>query len=259
MFVNVIFLSRSQNDYVILIDEEESQHFSQDSHVSFRSSQRSEIEKNHPAPIALDEDEEDEEEFEPDPNGPGRPEGTKNRLDACGDRRMKDRSKDIFQKMLDFCNEEGMNIWQFLGIQGKRHYLDKRNKEDYSLEKGKMFQAIAEGKTPFEYQHLQAKAGLYLQTSLDIGRAKYLNLRQFLVPHDINLPNTKKVSDYKKELVPKFDDFLNGIWLPMDKLIKLVVQQLFESQMATIGHEKLEKLELLIITGSYGFDASGID
>ena len=161
--------------------------------------------------------------------------------------------------MLDFCNEEGMNIWQFLGIQGKRHYLDKRNKEDYSLEKGKMFQAIAEGKTPFEYQHLQAKAGLYLQTSLDIGRAKYLNLRQFLVPHDINLPNTKKVSDYKKELVPKFDDFLNGIWLPMDKLIKLVVQQLFESQMATIGHEKLEKLELLIITGSYGFDASGID
>ena len=253
-------VSLSQHDYVILIDEEESQTFSQDSHVSIRSSQRSEIEKNYPAPSAMDEeDEEDEEEFEPDPAGPGRPEGTKRRLDGCGDRRMKDRSKKIFQQMLDFCNEEGMNMWQFLGIQGKRHYSDKSNREEYSLEKGKMFQAIAEGRTPFEYQHLQAKAGLYLQTSLAIGRTKYLNLRQFLVPHDINLPNTKKVSEYKTELVPKFDDFLNGIWLPMDKLIHLAVKQLFESQMATIGHEKLENLEKLILTGCYGFDASGID
>ena len=250
-------VSLSQHDYVILIDEEESQTFSQNSHVSIRSSQRSEIEKNYPAPSAMDE--EDEEEFEPDPAGPGRPEGTKGRLDGCGDRQMKDRSKDIFHEMLDFCNEEGMNMWQFLGIQGKRHYSDKSNREEYSLEKGKMFQAVAEGRTPFEYQHLQAKAGLYLQTSLDIGRTKYLNLRQFLVPHDINLPNTKKVSEYKTELVPKFDDLLNGIWLPMDKLIHLAVKQLFESQMATIGHEKLENLEKLILTGCYRFDASGID
>ena len=254
-------VSLSQNDYVILIDEEESQHFSQDSHVSIRGSQRSEIEQNHPASSTLDEgEEEDEEEFEPDPAGPGRPEGTKRRLDGCGDRQMKDRSKKIFHKMVDFCNEEGMNMWQFLGIQGKRHYLDKSNEEEeYSLEKGKMFQAIAEEKTPFKYQHLQAKAGLYLQTSLAIGRGKYLNLRQFLVPHDINLPNTKKVSEYKQELVPKFDVFLNGIWLPMDKLINLAVKQLFESQMATIGHEKLENLQKLIVTGCYGFDASGID
>ena len=48
-------------------------------------------------------------------------------------------------------------------------------------------------------------------------------------------------------------------WLPMDKLIHLAVKQLFESQMATIGHEKLENLEKLILTGCYGFDASGID
>jgi hypothetical protein len=252
-------VSLSQNEYVLLIDVEESQRFSQDSHVSVRSSQRSEIEKNHPAPTILEEDEEDEEEFEPDPAGPGRPEGTKGRLDECKDRQMKDRSKDIFIKIVDFCNDEGMNMWQFLGIQGKRHYSDKSNKEEYSLEKGKMFQAVAEGRTPFEYQHLQAKAGLYLQTSLDIGRTKYLNLRQFLVPHDINLPNTKKVSEYKQELVPKFDVFLNGIWLPMDKLINLAVKQLFESQMATIGHEKLENLQKLIVTGCYGFDASGID
>ena len=137
-------VSLSQNEYVLLIDVEESQRFSQDSHVSVRSSQRSEIEKNHPAPTILEEDEEDEEEFEPDPAGPGRPGGTKGRLDECKDRQMKDRSKDIFQKMVRFCNEEGMNMWEFLGIQGKRHYSDKSNREEYSLEKGKMSSSSAE-------------------------------------------------------------------------------------------------------------------
>ena len=91
-------------------------------------------------------------------------------------------------------------------------------------EKGKMFEQIFKGKNPFEYVDVSPRDGLYLQTSLDIGKTKYLSLRKFLLDnYDISLPNTDKVRDFKNDFVPKYNNFFTGTvagkWLPLEQVI----------------------------------------
>ena len=91
-------------------------------------------------------------------------------------------------------------------------------------EKGKMFEQIFNGKNPFEYVDVSPRDGLYLQTSLDIGKTKYLNLRKFWLDYyNISLPNTNKVRDFKNDFVPKYNNFftatLAGKWLPLEQVI----------------------------------------
>ena len=186
-----------QNDFPTLIENYDSQDLTQSSTASMRQSQRSEIELKFPA----NDQDSSHTESEDDTPGAGRPTGSKARLEDVGPRQMRDRSAEIYNDMVQFCKANGQELDQFLSFQGKRYYLDKSS-EYMNREKGKMFEQIFKGKNPFEYVDVSPRDGLYLQTSLDIGKTKYLSLRKFLLDnYDISLPNTDKVRDFKNDFV----------------------------------------------------------
>ena len=129
-------------------------------------------------------------------------------------------------------------------------------------EKGKMFEQIFNGKNPFEYVDVSPRDGLYLQTSLDIGKTKYLSLRKFLLDnYDISLPNTDKVRDFKSDFVPKYNNFFTGNvvgkWLPLEHVKADLTKQFFASGMAKMPEKFFEDNDTIIVKGCGGFDASG--
>ena len=191
-----------------------------------RQSQRSEIELKFPANAQDSSDTESEDDahsFTGSTQGAGRPTGSRARLEDVGPRQMRDRSSEIYNEIVQFCKANGQEIDKFLSFQGRRYYLDKSS-EYMNREKGKMFEQIFKGKNPFEYVDVSPRDGLYLQTSLDIGKTKYLNLRKFWLDYyNISLPNTNKVRDFKNDFVPKYNNFFTatvaGKWLPLEQVI----------------------------------------
>ena len=246
-----------QNDFPTLIENYDSQDLTQSSTASMRQSQRSEIELKFPA----NDQDSSHTESEDDTPGAGRPTGSKARLEDVGPRQMRDRSAEIYNDMVQFCKANGQELDQFLSFQGKRYYLDKSS-EYMNREKGKMFEQIFKGKNPFEYVDVSPRDGLYLQTSLDIGKTKYLSLRKFLLDnYDISLPNTDKVRDFKNDFVPKYNNFFTGTvagkWLPLEQVIADLTKQFFASGMAKMPEKKFEDNDTIIVKGCGGFDASG--
>ena len=134
---------------------------------------------------------------------------------------------------------------------GKSSHFDKK--------KAQIFDDLVNQKDPYEKKRLSSKQGVYLMKSLDIGRIKYTNLRQFLDPY-ISLPSTDAVREEKNKIVPKVDPILKGLWWPLPKLVAQQTSELLENMVQTEDNEALvEEIvqDGIVVKGGGGFDASG--
>ena len=126
----------------------------------------------------MDTDQSDCEDTHP-PRKKGRPfKSVKTFLELTSSDRKRKRSQDIYDKMLNFCDTEKLNLDQFLAYIGRRYYLSPG--PDFNKEKGQVFNELFNGKEFAYRKSLSPKQGKYLHDSLALGRDKYQVLRKFL-------------------------------------------------------------------------------
>ena len=81
------------------------------------------------------------------------------------------------------------------------------DKKNYDYAKGNTFTKISKGECPFAEKEvkLNAEDGLYLMSSLEIGRDRYVTFSQFCRKRRIRCDNYNNIKRRKDEIVPKVD------------------------------------------------------
>ena len=131
----------------------------------------------------FDESESESDEYEP-PKKKGRRSGP---LEGLQIDQLRRRTQKAYDKLVEYCKKEGMDLFKLLAYFGRRFYLTVGS--DYNLEKGTMFDDIFKGKDLYEYKRLLPKQGLWIMSRMKIGKTPYTQLRMFLDPY-VHLPNT---------------------------------------------------------------------
>ena len=78
--------------------------------------------------------------------------------------------------------------------------------DHYDKENAAIFSRIANGTDIQQEVSLNADDGLFLMTSLEIGRDRYVNMSQFLRKRKINLPDTNKIKKRRLDVIPDLED-----------------------------------------------------
>ena len=100
---------------------------------------------------------------------------------------------------------------------------------DYNREKGTVFIELFKGKDFAYHKSLTPKQGKYLHDSLGLGQEKYQILRKFLDPI-LGLPSPENLRLIQNEIVPEFETFLDGLWLPLPTLAGVDPRCRFEAE-----------------------------
>ena len=179
-------------------------------------------------------------------------------LENVTKRQMHRRTEDLVGQVANFAETEGIDVSKLLGYIGNAYYGQKTDNARYDKTKANMFKRVYNGATPFEQVNIKPETGLQIQRCLEIGDAKYRNLRKILLASDVNLPPTEDVREYKKKVVPKYEEFLNGKWITLETIVSHYVGELLDSKLTESRNVfKLLAAEGINVEVSAGFDASG--
>ena len=96
------------------------------------------------------------------------------------------------------CNEEDIDFDKLIGLAGRKWYQNS-NSDHYNYEKGQMFNEIYEGKNPFSRNELSVEKSSHIKETLELGRQKYKNLRNFVKDH-VKLASPDKIRDFQTQL-----------------------------------------------------------
>ena len=130
-------------------------------------------------------------------------------------RQFKERSLPVREELLKFFKKEGLNVRTGIARLASMILHGTPDKENYDPKSGSIFNKIANGKYPFKEQEvdLSPTDALVLQSTLEIGNDRYVNMSQFLRKRKINCPNTNKIKKRRMEIVPDPDNcFDDGKW-----------------------------------------------
>ena len=90
--------------------------------------------------------------------------------DLKSNKQRKERYNDIYEAILAWAEENGVDLSHILGEIGARYYYNRDKK------KAEMFRSIREGSDPVSPKKVDTPMALYLQDYLEIGRRRYVNL-----------------------------------------------------------------------------------
>ena len=170
-------------------------------------------------------------------------------------RLFKERAQHVREELLKFFKKEGLNVSTGIARLGSMILHDTTDKENFDPKIGSIFKKIANGTDPFKEQEvdLSATDALVLQSTLEIGNDRYVNMSQFLRKRKINCPNTAKIKKRRMEIVPDPDDcFDDGKWCPLPKLLKTHVTATIEHLTSIKDVPKVLKIKAVV-----GFDGNG--
>ena len=171
-------------------------------------------------------------------------------LGAVSLRCLKSRTQNLFDLLRETCETEDIELGTLLGYLGRRYYLQQGEKYDH--EKGELFNKIFHGNDPLDTK-LTIEEGLYLQSTLNIGRRRYVDLSQFLKPH-LRLPNTDVLRAKRNQLTPELETFCHGKWANLKEVVQIITKQTLEH---LCNESSLKAKNYLTAVFTLGFDGSG--
>ena len=105
----------------------------------------------------------------------GRPKRPANLIDQ---RQMNRRLKNIYETIVNECENEKIEMDTLLSFIGRKFYLTQG--ENFDRSKGLMYSKIFNKADPFQQNRLTAEQTAYLQESLEIGKEKLQQMKTFL-------------------------------------------------------------------------------
>ena len=111
-------------------------------------------------------------------------------------------TKEIKEKIVALCDAEGIDVGPTVAKIGSAILHNAKNKKHYNPKQGMIFTKIAKGEDISQGAKFSHDDGLYLYSSLEIGRDRYTDLKQFCSKHKVNLPCHSYVKRRKLEYVP---------------------------------------------------------
>ena len=118
-------------------------------------------------------------------------------------------TKQIRELILDLCETEDVPVGPCVAKLGSMLLHDaKTNKKHYNYKQAMIFTKIARGDDIYQGAEFCDDDALYLFTSLEVGRDRYTDFKQFCEKHKVKVPCYNKVKKRKLEYVPleKLDD-----------------------------------------------------
>ena len=146
------------------------------------------------------------------------------------DQTFRNRIKPIREQIIKSCKEEGLKISMCIAKLASL-ILNDYTGDFFDKKSGSILHNISKGENPSQQQEVQLSAsdGLYLMSTLEIGRDRYVNLSQYCRKRKIIMPNYNKVKKRRLEIVPETEDcFDQGIWCPLSKILKTNVKSTIE-------------------------------
>ena len=140
----------------------------------------------------------------PTPKKTGRPKISIN-LDSKTNHDFRLKSKYLREQILSFCEKENLNVGTCLAKIASMILNDTTGKH-YDFKSGQVFSKIAKGQDLQKCANLDAGDGVYLMQSLEIGRNRMIDLKQFLEGRNVHIPNTDIIKRKRMEIVPTPDD-----------------------------------------------------
>ena len=126
-------------------------------------------------------------------------------LDSKSNQKFKALTKQIRDLILTLCETEDINLGRTVAKVGSMMLHDATNPKHYNYKQAMLFTKIANGEDVYQGAEFGDDDSLYLFSSLEIGRDRYTDFKQFCGKHKVKLPCYNNVKKRKIEYVPLKD------------------------------------------------------
>lgn len=140
-------------------------------------------------------------------------------LEDVSQKRRRERTDSIFKMLVDFAEENQVEMDVLLGHLGKRYYYHSNR------EKAKVFDTLSQGKNPLAPRKIDPELALFLRDCSNLGRRTYTNQRLLLAPY-CNWPTHQELNSIIQKVVPKLSPFLGGVKASLSDVVQKTVSRL---------------------------------
>ena len=122
--------------------------------------------------------------------------------------------KPVLGKLEKICEDFGLEMFEVLGILGRKHYLNNKTGKTKNYKMGQFFNQVATGVKDEVKPVIPVDLCLFVMTSLEIGDRKYHHLCRLLSTW-IKMTTKNNVRKRKHAICPKkYDETFNqGKWV----------------------------------------------
>ena len=199
---------------------------------------------NNTALSDLDEEMVEPADDTPNPNRGGRPPRP---FSTAAKSTQRAKLNSAYQACKNVSEKEDIPMSECLGHIGARYY----NGDGDDAELAKLFKKISLGENP-NYDHsMTVERALGMKEKCGLGQQGYSDVRKLLSPA-IEMPSRYKLDKYTKNLYPKVEKFMNGVWIELGPSIRTIFESILIVEDLDLEDEQHLAADVLL-----GMDGSG--